>query len=67
VDTTQDYAHDSWFWNVFSGALNHQTTHHIFPGVNQYYYPQISPIIQKTAKEFNVPYHYKVCVACCGP
>eukprot|EP01134_Creolimax_fragrantissima_P004690 CFRG4690T1 len=59
VDTTQDYAHQSWFWNVFSGALNHQTTHHIFPQVNQYYYPEISPIVRNTAKEFNVPYHYK--------
>ncbi|KNC79629.1 Delta(5) fatty acid desaturase [Sphaeroforma arctica JP610] len=59
VDTTQDYAHESWFWNVFSGALNHQTTHHIVPQVNQYYYPEISPIVRQAAKEFNIPYHYK--------
>ena len=42
-----------------SGALNHQTAHHLFPGVLQYYYPQITPIIQAACKEFNVPYHYK--------
>ena len=41
------------------GALNHQTAHHLFPGVLQYYYPQITPIIQAACKEFNVPYHYK--------
>lgn len=60
VSTTQDYAHHSWFWNVFSGGLNHQTTHHLFPGVSQFYYPQISPIVAQTAKEFGIPYHYKV-------
>ncbi|KJE95754.1 delta-5 fatty acid desaturase [Capsaspora owczarzaki ATCC 30864] len=59
ICTTQDYAHDSWFWNFFAGALNHQTTHHLFPGVSQYYYPEISPIVAKTAKEFGLPYNYK--------
>eukprot|EP00123_Amoebidium_parasiticum_P000149 comp10384_c0_seq1/m.5162 comp10384_c0_seq1/g.5162 ORF comp10384_c0_seq1/g.5162 comp10384_c0_seq1/m.5162 type:complete len:449 (-) comp10384_c0_seq1:695-2041(-) len=59
VVTTQDYAHNSWFWNFFSGALNHQCTHHLFPWAHQYYYPQISPIVAKTAKEFGVPYFYK--------
>lgn len=57
--TTQDYAHTSWFWTTFTGALNHQTTHHLFPGINQYYYPQISPIVFATAKEFGVKHFYK--------
>ena len=41
------------------GALNHQTTHHIFPGVSQYYYREITPIVVKTCKEFGIQYNYK--------
>jgi len=59
VATTQDYAHDSWFWNVFSGALNHQTTHHLVPWVLQYHYPAVTPIIRKTCEEFGVKFNYK--------
>jgi len=59
IQTTQDYATDSWFFNVFTGALNHQTTHHLFPGVSQIYYPQITPIVRQACKEFGVRYNYK--------
>lgn len=59
IQTTQDYATDSWFFNVFTGALNHQTTHHLFPGVSQIYYPAITPIVRETCKEFGVRYNYK--------
>jgi fatty acid desaturase len=59
VATTMDYATDSWFWTVMTGALNHQTVHHLFPGVSQYYYGEITPILVRTAKEFGVKYNYK--------
>jgi fatty acid desaturase len=58
VATTQDYATDSWFWNVFTGALNHQTAHHLFPGVIQAHYPLITPIVRQTCEEFGITYHY---------
>ncbi len=58
VATTQDYATNSWFWTVFTGALNHQTTHHLFPGVIQSHYPKITPIIAQTCKDFSITYHY---------
>jgi fatty acid desaturase len=58
VATTQDYATDSWFWNVFTGALNHQTAHHLFPGIIQAHYPLITPIVRQTCEEFGVTYHY---------
>lgn len=45
---TQDYATDSWFWTVFTGGLNHQTSHHLFPHMLQSYYPQITPTVRKT-------------------
>lgn len=56
LQTTQDYAHLSSFWTVSTGALNYQSTHHLVPKIHQYYYPEIAPIIQKTAKEFGFKY-----------
>lgn len=56
--STQDYATDSWFWTVFTGGLNHQTSHHLFPLILQSYYPQITPTVRKTWKEFGVCYNY---------
>jgi len=56
--STQDYTTDSWFWTVFTGGLNHQTSHHLFPHMLQSYYPQITPIVRKTCKEFGVRYNY---------
>ena len=58
IATTQDYATDSWFWTVFTGALNHQTTHHLFPGVIQSHYMKITPIVKQTCEEFGLKYHY---------
>ncbi|KAI9023259.1 delta-5 fatty acid desaturase [Hyaloraphidium curvatum] len=58
--TSQDYGHDSTFWTLASGALNYQVVHHLFPGVNQYYYPEIAPIVKAACKEFDVPYNAKV-------
>ena len=33
VVTAQDYAHTSFFWANFAGALNFQVVHHLFPNV----------------------------------
>ena len=57
VATTQDYATNSWFWTVITGALNHQTTHHLFPGVNQSHYFRITPIVAQTCMEYGIKYH----------
>ena len=44
---------------MFTGALNHQTTHHMFPGISQYYYPEVTPILVAACKEYGVSYQYK--------
>eukprot|EP00736_Rhodelphis_marinus_P013637 Rmarinus@m.27953 len=59
VATTQDYAYDNALTTFLVGALNHQMTHHLFPGICQYHYPEISPIVQKTAQEFGIRTYYK--------
>jgi len=39
-----------------SGGLNYQVVHHLFPGVCHCHYPQLAPIVMRTAAEFGVPY-----------
>ena len=56
VATGVDYAHDSWAAAWWSGALNYQIEHHLFPGISQYHYPAIAGIVKKAAEEFGVPY-----------
>jgi len=57
VITAVDYSHGDFVATLLSGALNYQTVHHLFPGVSQYYYPEIAPIIKQVCKEYGVPYN----------
>jgi linoleoyl-CoA desaturase len=43
----------SWF----TGGLNYQIEHHLFPKVSHVHYPAISQIVKSTAKEFGIQYH----------
>jgi len=43
--------------NWFTGGLNHQVEHHIFPHISHIHYTKIAKIVKETAKEFNLPYH----------
>src|SRR5690606_25129221 len=56
IKGTANWASGSFFWNFFSGGLNHQIEHHLFPSISQYCYPAIAPIVKQTCKEFNIPY-----------
>jgi len=54
--TTADFSHGSAFWTHVSGGLNHQVVHHLFPGICHCHYPQLAPIVMRTAAEFGIPY-----------
>jgi fatty acid desaturase len=56
VKASQDWGHGSFIATWFSGALNYQVTHHLFPGLSQYVYPEIAPIILDSCNKFNIPY-----------
>lgn len=56
--TTSDFARGNKFISWFVGGLNYQVEHHLFPNICHVYYPEISKIVESTAKEYNVPYHY---------
>ena len=55
--TTVNFSTKNRIVNWYTGGLNHQIEHHIFPNVSHIHYPQIANIVKKTAKEFQLPYH----------
>ncbi|TMW57330.1 hypothetical protein Poli38472_003255 [Pythium oligandrum] len=56
VKSSVDYSHGSPITTFLAGALNYQVTHHLYPGVSQYHYPAIAPIIMEVCKKYNVEY-----------
>ena len=42
--------------NSFSCGLTLHVSHHLFPEIAHTYLPDIAPIIERTAKEYGVPY-----------
>jgi fatty acid desaturase len=59
VKTSLDYGHGDALQTFLCGALNYQVEHHLFPGVSQYHYPAIAPIVKQTCKEFGIPFRYE--------
>jgi linoleoyl-CoA desaturase len=55
--TTVNFSTKSKVLNWFTGGLNHQIEHHIFPHISHVHYNKIGVIVKKTAKEFNLPYN----------
>ncbi len=54
--TTVNFARENKLLSWYVGGLNYQVEHHLFPNICHVHYPQISAIVEETAKEFNVPY-----------
>ncbi|MFM1887867.1 MAG: hypothetical protein RL501_154 [Bacteroidota bacterium] len=55
--TTVNFGRTNRLMNWFTGGLNHQVEHHIFPNISHIHYTKISKIVKETAKEFNLPYN----------
>jgi linoleoyl-CoA desaturase len=57
LKTTSNYGiKDQWvFW--FTGGLNFQVEHHLFPSICHVHYPKIAKVVRQTAEEFGIPYH----------
>ncbi|WP_294821759.1 acyl-CoA desaturase [uncultured Flavobacterium sp.] len=55
--TTANFAPKNKIINWFTGGLNHQIEHHIFPNISHIHYGKISEIVKATAREHNLPYH----------
>jgi linoleoyl-CoA desaturase len=55
--TTSNFAINNKLVNFYTGGLNHQVEHHIFPHISHIHYKKLSDIVRQTAKEFNLPYN----------
>jgi len=56
VQTTANYGAGSKLSELWSGGLNCQIEHHLFPTIAHPYFRHLAPIVEKTCKEYNVPY-----------
>jgi len=57
VRNTTNFIND--YLNIFAqwfGGINYQIEHHLFPGMAHMKLVEISPIVQQTCEEFDVPY-----------
>ena len=55
--TTVNFSTRNKLVNWFTGGLNHQVEHHIFPNISHIHYTKISEIVRQTALECKLPYH----------
>jgi linoleoyl-CoA desaturase len=55
--TTVNFSTKNRLVNWFTGGLNHQVEHHMFPHISHVHYRKIAEIVKSTAKEFNLPYN----------
>lgn len=57
MQNTANFAPKNRLLSWFIGGLNYQIEHHLFTRVCHVHYRKLAPIVQSTAKEFNIPYH----------
>ena len=56
INTSTNHGCDKMFNFIFSGGLNFQIEHHLFPSINHCHHPYIRPIVKKICKKYNVKY-----------
>ncbi|TRZ41389.1 fatty acid desaturase family protein [Robertkochia solimangrovi] len=55
--TTSNFSTRNKIVNWFTGGLNHQVEHHMFPNISHIHYTKIAKIVRQTAQEYNLPYY----------
>ncbi len=56
LETTANFARGNKLLNWYVGGLNYQIEHHLFPNICHVHYQEISKIVEKTAREFEITY-----------
>ncbi len=68
IVTAQNFGTDSWFCYYFSGGLNYQIEHHLFPTINHCHLPALAPGVKQLCQKHGVPYNvvsgYKEALEC---
>lgn len=55
--TTVNFAPKNFIVNWYTGGLNHQIEHHLFPNISHVHYGKIAKLVRETAQECNLPYY----------
>jgi linoleoyl-CoA desaturase len=58
VRTTANFATSSRIANWYTGGLNHQIEHHLFPNVAHSHYPALRPIVVDVAARHGLKCHH---------
>ncbi|MDF2436448.1 MAG: fatty acid desaturase [Bacteroidota bacterium] len=56
IQTTANFATKSKIVSWFTGGLNFQVEHHLFPRISHVHYPKISELVRETCQQFNISY-----------
>lgn len=56
IQTTADFATKSKLVSWFTGGLNFQVEHHLFPRISHVHYPKISQLVKETCEQFGITY-----------
>ena len=56
LKTTSNFSPTNLLVRWFTGGLNYQVEHHLFPNISHIHYPAISKIVEDLCKEYGVPY-----------
>lgn len=57
LKTTANFATQSKFVGWYTGGLNFQVEHHLFPKISHAHYPALNKILKQVCTEMNAPYH----------
>jgi linoleoyl-CoA desaturase len=57
INTTSNFATGSRITRWFTGGLNHQVEHHLFPRISHVHYPALNQIVKDTCKQFGIQYN----------
>lgn len=55
--TTANFSPRSRVLTWYTGGLNYQVEHHLFPKICHLHYPAIAPIVREVCRERGLPYH----------
>ncbi len=57
INTTSNFAMNNKIVSWFTGGLNFQVEHHLFPRISHIHYPELSKIVQEMCTQFGVQYN----------
>jgi len=57
IRTTANFATKNKVVNWYTGGLNFQVEHHLFPKISHVHYPAINKLVKETCAQFNVAYN----------